>query len=537
MTEIDNRQMLPIGALLKQGEYRVERYIASGGFGNTYEVVHTRLNKHLAMKEFFMRGINQREGTRVSVSLDDNRPAFLQMREKFYKEAQRLASMQELHIVEVSDFFEENDTAYYTMRLINGESLSAMMKRMDSALSEDEVRRILPQVLQALDAVHQQGIYHLDLKPGNIMVDGNGHCFLIDFGASKQLSAKESQTLSTSTGLCYTPGFAPTEQVSGNVNRIGPWTDFYALGATIYNLLTNQAPPEVDDVRYDGEQAFRFPATVSQDMRQLVFWLMQPDYPKRPQTVGEIVERIEAPRQQLHQPVHQSPPLYEQGEDRSSVETVRRESVDTVQEDSCDTVRETSEDPMQKNADELDGCAKPLVYGVGVFVAVLAIIALVTIVGTKSCRDKDYKDENYWYEPAETLMVDLGDDGLLPADSAVGLGEIESQQDMESFWGTGEMIHHHLCGMMGDYEAERPIELDFDCRRLPNGSGTVSNIIYKNVELGGKIRMTGQLSDDVIYLYGKDGSLDFTMTFNIETMVGTSKDGEKDLYIYFYEPQ
>ena len=86
MTEIDNRQMLPIGALLKQGEYRVERYIASGGFGNTYEVVHTRLNKHLAMKEFFMRGINQREGTRVSVSLDDNRPAFLQMREKFYKE-------------------------------------------------------------------------------------------------------------------------------------------------------------------------------------------------------------------------------------------------------------------------------------------------------------------------------------------------------------------------------------------------------------------------------------------------------------------
>ena len=89
--KIDDQQMLPIGALLKLGEYRVMRYIASGGFGNTYEVEHVRLGKRLALKEFFMRGINMREGTRVSVSLEDNRQAFSQMREKFYKEAQRLA--------------------------------------------------------------------------------------------------------------------------------------------------------------------------------------------------------------------------------------------------------------------------------------------------------------------------------------------------------------------------------------------------------------------------------------------------------------
>ena len=294
MDETQIRQMLPIGILLKQGEYRVVRYIASGGFGNTYEVEHVRLGKRLALKEFFMRGINQRDGTRVSVSLEDNRLTFSQMREKFYKEAQRLARLEELHIVEVTDFFEENETAYYAMKLIEGESLAASMKRTGRPFSENEVRSILPQVLAALKTVHGQGIFHLDIKPGNILMNGEGRCWLIDFGASKQLSAQESMTLSTSTGLCYTPGYAPSEQISGSIKRIGPWTDFYALGATLYNLLTKEAPPEVDDVTYEGESAFHFPPSVGSDMRRLVLWLMQADYRRRPQSVADIEQRLAA---------------------------------------------------------------------------------------------------------------------------------------------------------------------------------------------------------------------------------------------------
>lgn len=294
MDEFQIRQMLPIGTLLKQGEYRVVRYIASGGFGNTYEVEHVRLGKHLALKEFFMRGINQREGTRVSVSVEDNRQTFSQMREKFYKEAQRLARLEEQHIVEVTDFFEDNETAYYVMKLIDGESLAARMKRTGHSLGENEVRCILPQVLLALKTVHGQGIFHLDIKPGNIMQNAQGFCWLIDFGASKQLSAQESMTLSTSTGLCYTPGYAPSEQISGSIKRIGPWTDFYALGATLYNLLTNEAPPEVDDVTYEGEAAFHFPLSVGSDIRQLVLWLMQADYRCRPQSVADIEQRLSA---------------------------------------------------------------------------------------------------------------------------------------------------------------------------------------------------------------------------------------------------
>ena len=285
---VEGHYMLPIGTLLQDGKYRVVRYMASGGFGNTYEVEHVKLHKHLALKEFFMRGINQRGGLNVSVSQEENRPAFDQMREKFLHEAQRLASLEELHIVEVSDFFEENQTAYYVMKLIDGTSLSAMMKRQSRPFTEDEVRRLLPQVLSALKYVHTRDLYHLDLKPGNIMMNGEGHCWLIDFGASKQMSAKESQTLSTSTGLCYTPGFAPVEQMNQNTKRIGPWTDLYALGATLYNLLTNQAPPNTDDIIDEGSSAFAFPAAVSAEMRQLIVQLMKQSSKERPQSVEEV---------------------------------------------------------------------------------------------------------------------------------------------------------------------------------------------------------------------------------------------------------
>lgn len=292
MDEMQERQMLPMDTLLQDGKYRVVRYMASGGFGNTYEVEHVKLHKRMAMKEFYMRGINQRQGTTVSVSQEENRTTFNQMRTKFYNEAKRLASLEEQHIVEVSDFFEENQTAYYVMRLVDGVSLAVKMKRMGHPLGEDEVRSILPQILSALKLSHGQGIFHLDIKPGNIMQNAQGFCWLIDFGASKQMSTQESMTLSTSTGLCYTPGFAPSEQISGSTKRIGPWTDFYALGATLYKLLTNEAPPEVDDVTYEGEAAFHFPSSVSSDMRQLVLWLMQADYRCRPQSVADIESRL-----------------------------------------------------------------------------------------------------------------------------------------------------------------------------------------------------------------------------------------------------
>lgn len=279
--------MLPIGAGLQMGKYRIDRYLASGGFGNTYVVTNTQFDEQFALKEFFMRGISHRESdqTTVSVSNSDNAQQFTQQRDKFKKEARRLRKLRNEHIVQVHDLFDENGTAYYIMDLIDGEALSARIKRTGKPLDEQEATAILTQVLDALDTVHQQGIWHLDLKPGNIMVDGTGRAVLIDFGASKQMSSGDGMT-TTTTAMAYTPGYAPTEQIDQTLELIGPWTDLYALGATLYHLLTTNRPPRVSEVQESG--AFTFPTAVSAKMRHLVRWLMQPSRQKRPQSVAEV---------------------------------------------------------------------------------------------------------------------------------------------------------------------------------------------------------------------------------------------------------
>ena len=279
--------MLAQGTMLRNNTYRVESPLASGGFGNTYKVRNVAFDEVYALKEFFMKGINLRTGNVVTVSVPDNHNSYESQKEKFRKEAQRLRRLENPHIVKVHDMFDENGTSYYVMDYIDGLSLSAILKQKPNGMSEDEVRAILPQVLDALKTVHEQKIWHLDIKPGNIMVDSKGHAYLIDFGASKQLRSDGGQT---SSALCYTPGFAPMEQVEQDFDKFGPWTDFYALGATIYNLLTKKQPPSSAEI-LEGNP-FQFPAGVSKQMQDLVKWMMMPQRTKRPQSVAEILARL-----------------------------------------------------------------------------------------------------------------------------------------------------------------------------------------------------------------------------------------------------
>ena len=284
--------LLPKGTILQMGKYRIDRELASGGFGNTYVITNLYFDEQFALKEFFIKGISERDkdSTTVSVSNLTNVNQFEGQKEKFKKEARRLRKLNNTHIVGVHDLFEENGTAYYVMDLIDGESLSARLKRTGKPLSEQETLNILDQVLDALDEVHNMGIWHLDLKPGNILIDKQGNAKLIDFGASKQLSSSDGSPTTTSS-MCYTTGYAPTEQLDQNIERIGAWTDLYALGATLYNLLTANKPPTISDIQ-DGE-AFNFPTIVSDKMRKLIEWMMTPQRTKRPQSVAEVRQYIQ----------------------------------------------------------------------------------------------------------------------------------------------------------------------------------------------------------------------------------------------------
>ena len=294
-------QHLQPNTTLQGGKYRIERMLGQGGFGITYLAVQTSLNRYVAIKELFIGGsgqaINDRRGNLVVVTNSANQASFNQQKEKFKKEALRLANLNHPNLVKVHEFFEENGTAYYVMDYIDGESLRTKLNR-EGVLSERLVLKYLQQLLPALDAAHKQNIWHLDIKPENIMVDRYGHVYLIDFGASKHV--EPNSTLTTSLALAYTPGYCPPELLDLSnetpeyylqaIKDIGPWTDIYALGATIYNLLTDSIPPSKRRLEKDGSNAYMFQNYISSSTKDLIIWMMKVNRNERPQSVNELLQ-------------------------------------------------------------------------------------------------------------------------------------------------------------------------------------------------------------------------------------------------------
>lgn len=283
-------KQLPLGSTLYNGKYRIEEYLSSGGFGNTYLAVNTAFDEKVAIKELFIKGMcdRQQSSNEITISISENQRTFAAHQDKFRKEARRLRSLTNPHIVRVHDLFDENGTTYYVMDYIEGKSLSKLLKDAKQPLSEAEVYKMLPQILDALACVHKEGIWHLDLKPANIMVSNDGNVQLIDFGASKQVRNADGQSVSTSSAMAYTQGYAPSEQMEQKIEKFGAWTDIYSLGATLYTLLTNNQPPSPSDITENAESALPFPSTVSPFMRDLIFWMMKPNRLQRPQSIADI---------------------------------------------------------------------------------------------------------------------------------------------------------------------------------------------------------------------------------------------------------
>ena len=356
---INKASMLRVGTILR-GIYRIDSYLSSGGFGNTYVATNIEFNERYAIKEFFMKGVTQRDdnNTTVSVSNSENEANFLQQKEKFKKEARRLRQLKNSHIVSVYDLFEENGTAYYVMDYIDGENLSERMKRTGRSMTEEEVSNLLPQLLDALKVIHDANMLHLDLKPANIMVDKNSHVKLIDFGASKQLDSQTGGATAT-TAISYTNGYAPREQMEQNYDKFGPWTDIYALGATLYNLLTNKRPPLPsdidDDLSEDKHIALPFPESVG-GMKFLVLQLMKTNRLQRPQNVDAIIaaentKTVNPKHGPKQQPLSQSPTAYDDEATIISDPRTKKQSTDPITDDTSSCYAEKSS--ITSNADTL----------------------------------------------------------------------------------------------------------------------------------------------------------------------------------------
>lgn len=210
-------------------------------------------------------------------------------RAKFVKEAQTIAALNNPHIIHIHDIFEENGTAYYVMDYLSGGSLSDLVQR-DGVLAEATALGYIRQVADALSYIHARNINHLDIKPSNVLIDGNGNAVVIDFGLSKRYDETGSQTSTTPVGISH--GFAPLEQYQpGGVSTFSPTTDIYSLGATLYKLLSGQTPPNATallDADLDLSRLSASPST-----KAAIAAAMQPKRKGRPQTVEAFIAMLD----------------------------------------------------------------------------------------------------------------------------------------------------------------------------------------------------------------------------------------------------
>ena len=268
------------GISLCNGRYKLLKVLGKGGFGITYLGLHTGLNKKVAIKEYFPKDSfrRQSDGTQVSYSnTGENRKNI----ERFLKEARTMAELKHKGVVSVSDVFEENATAYYVMDYIEGQSLEDK-----GTLPESAALKYIDQVAQALKYIHDKGILHLDIKPANIMIDQEDNAVLIDFGISKHYDGGGEATSSTTVG--YSAGYSPIEQMTpGGLKQFTPSTDIYALGATIYKVISGTNPPASTDLADDA--TLTKPAGMSQALFRIVSKCMEQKRKDRPQTMDEVI--------------------------------------------------------------------------------------------------------------------------------------------------------------------------------------------------------------------------------------------------------
>ena len=302
-------QQLTIGTLLRGGSYKIEKVLGQGSFGITYLAEHTNLGRKVAIKEFFMKELNSRgeDGSITGMtdgSLSQNYCV------KFQKEAINLSRLDHPNIVRVTDSFSENGTFYYVMDYIEGQNLNDYVK--SHHVDEAEATSIIKSVADALIYMHEEKhMLHLDLKPGNVMRrNSDGHIFLIDFGLSKHFS--EDGQPETSTTIGYgTDGYAPIEQRNKAKNgEFRPTIDVYALGATLYKLLTRETPPEASMLVSDEEllEDCLHTKGISDHLVKVVTKSMCPNVKKRTQTVRNFSDDLEgiSSYNEPHQPTNTS---------------------------------------------------------------------------------------------------------------------------------------------------------------------------------------------------------------------------------------
>ena len=290
---------LPQGYQLDR--YRIERQLSVGGFSIVYLAVDTD-GTPVALKEYLPNSIALRAdgGIEPQVS-EQNLPAFRYGMKCFFEEGRALAKLMHPNVVRVLNFFRANGTVYMVMQFERGRTLHEYIQRHREGLRESFIRAVFARMLNGLREVHAHKLMHLDIKPSNIYLRKDGTPVLLDFGAARQTLMNDQPILKP----MYTPGFASPEQFTSR-EALGPWSDIYSVGASMYACLAGSSPQRSDErVKHDnvvpatkawaGQYSPHFLATID--------WCLQLDPLKRPQSCFALQKVLaqrhrEAPPQQ-----------------------------------------------------------------------------------------------------------------------------------------------------------------------------------------------------------------------------------------------
>ncbi|MBB5278716.1 putative delta-60 repeat protein [Rhizobium rosettiformans] len=235
---MEYKNALPANTMLRQ--YRIEKVLGQGGFGITYLAYDVELQRQVAIKECYPRDFVMREGTAVTSATPQNEVDYKWALGKFMDEATTLAKFRHPGIVQVLQILkEENNTAYMVLEFVRGQSLDNWLKTLPGPPSQAQLDSILQPILDALSSVHRENIAHRDIAPDNIYIRPSGEALLLDFGAARLTLGQHSKTLN----LVVKDGYSAPEQYYSE-GRQGPWTDIYALSATLYRCIAGKKPPD-----------------------------------------------------------------------------------------------------------------------------------------------------------------------------------------------------------------------------------------------------------------------------------------------------
>ncbi|MDR1275962.1 MAG: serine/threonine protein kinase [Candidatus Accumulibacter sp.] len=231
----------PLPAGFRLGEYRIERQISLGGFSIVY-LATDESGQFAAIKEYLPNSLALRREGQVCPDIpEEHLPAFRYGMKCFFEEGRALAGLSHPNVIRVLNFFRANDTVYMVMEYERGRTLQEVIRNERAVITENFIRNIFTRLLNGLREVHANKLLHLDIKPSNVYMRNDFSPVLIDFGAARQAMQNGIPMLKP----MYTPGFAPPEHY-GHRDLLGPWSDIYSIGATMYACLSGAAPQAAD---------------------------------------------------------------------------------------------------------------------------------------------------------------------------------------------------------------------------------------------------------------------------------------------------